>query len=119
MASGDPLSDRVILWTRVIPENPNVTLNVRWQVALDRSFARVVSAGEATSEAKQDYIVKIDATGLSPSTTYFYRFSTLGVTSETGQSQNLAYWPSGILSNGRGVLLELPSRLLQRLPSHE
>ena len=49
VASGDPLSDRVILWTRVIPENPNTTLNVRWQVAQDRAFTRVVAAGEALS----------------------------------------------------------------------
>ena len=89
VASGDPLSDRVILWTRVIPENPNTTLNVRWQVAQDRAFMRVVAAGEAQSLADRDYIVKVDATGLLPGTAYFYRFSSLGVNSETGQTKTL------------------------------
>ena len=70
---------------RVIPETLNTTLNVRWQVAQDRAFKRVVAAGEAKSRAEQDYIVKVDATGLNPGTSYFYRFNTLGVTSETGQ----------------------------------
>ena len=89
VASGDPLSDRVILWTRVIPEKPNMTLNVRWQVAQDRAFTRVVAAGETQSVADRDYIVKVDATGLLPGTAYFYRFSSLGVNSETGQTKTL------------------------------
>ena len=93
VASGDPLSDRVMLWTRVIPENENTALNVRWQVAQDRAFRQIVAAGEATSRAEQDYIVKVDATGLAPGTPYFYRFDTLGVTSETGQTKTLPAGP--------------------------
>ena len=56
---------------RVIPENENTALNVRWQVAQDRAFRQIVAAGEATSRAEQDYIVKVDATGLAPGTLIF------------------------------------------------
>ena len=78
----------------------------------------VVAAGEAKSRAEQDYIVKVDATGLAPGTPYFYRFDTLGVTSETGQTKTL---PAGQVASFRlgGVVLKLPSGLLQRLPAHE
>ena len=44
VASGDPLGDRVILWTRVISQIANDALTV-WQVAIDQGFSRVVNSG--------------------------------------------------------------------------
>ena len=81
VASGDPLSDRVILWSRVIPQKANDTLTVFWQVATDQGFARVVASGETTVSADSDYTVKVDATGLQPDQRYFYRFNARGVSS--------------------------------------
>ena len=93
VASGDPLSDRVILWTRVIPQKANDTLTVFWQVATDQGFARVVASGETTVSADSDYTVKVDATGLEPDQRYFYRFNARGVSSATGTTKTL---PDGL-----------------------
>ncbi|MDC1453412.1 alkaline phosphatase D family protein [Porticoccaceae bacterium] len=77
VASGDPLADRVILWTRLIPgSGEHSTINCQWQVASDRAFKQVVSTGMASTNSQRDYTVKIDAAGLSPNSSYFYRFLT-------------------------------------------
>ena len=73
VASGDPLQDRLILWTRVTP-TADVGFNVRWQVARDRAFSNVVAQGLALVDLDRDATVKVDATGLQPGTEYFYRF---------------------------------------------
>jgi alkaline phosphatase D len=73
VASGDPLQDRVILWTRVSVAAPGV-LFVSWEVALDQNFGFPIARGQASTGPDQDYTVKVDVTGLQPGTTYFYRF---------------------------------------------
>lgn len=85
VASGDPLPNAVILWTRlsdIARDTP-----VQWQIALDAGFAQVTASGTAMAEASADYTVKVDATGLVPGTRYFYRFSSGGVTSPTGRTR--------------------------------
>jgi alkaline phosphatase D len=79
VASGDPLGDRVILWTRVT--TPAETASVRWMVARDPKLTQVVARGERQTGADRDYTVKVDVTGLEPGTTYYYRF-------EAGRSQS-------------------------------
>lgn len=75
VASGDPLADAVILWTRVTPAQEGVAaLPVRWTVARDAALADVAREGEAQAEAARDYTVKLDVGGLEPGTTYWYRF---------------------------------------------
>lgn len=77
VASGDPLADRVILWTRLIPgSGEHSTIHCQWQVAKDRAFKQIVSTGTASTNFERDYTVKIDAAGLSPNSSYFYRFLT-------------------------------------------
>jgi alkaline phosphatase D len=93
VASGDPLSDRVILWTRAIPQKANDALTVFWQVATDQGFSRVVASGQTTASAGSDYTVKVDATGLQPDQRYFYRFNARGVSSATGTTKTL---PNGL-----------------------
>lgn len=94
MASGDPLPDRVILWTRVTPTDdatpgsgrgPRVT--VTWQIATDPDFTRVVRRGEFVTGPERDHTVKIDAAGLTPATDYFYRFGYQGSFSRTGRTR--------------------------------
>ncbi|MBP2157741.1 MULTISPECIES: alkaline phosphatase [Asticcacaulis] len=87
VASGDPLVDRVILWTRV--SGLTKATEVMWQVATDDSFARPVAQGRFTTDAERDYTVKIDAAGLKPGTDYVYRFTCKGVTSPTGRTRTL------------------------------
>src|SRR5687767_14837056 len=74
VASGDPLSDRVILWTRVTPREETREQTVSWVVARDQKLAQIVARGEARTGAARDFTVKLDARGLDPGTTYYYRF---------------------------------------------
>ena len=94
MASGDPTPDRVVLWTRVTPteaaqpgsgKGPRVT--VRWQVARDARFTRVVDSGSVVTGPARDHTVKVDATGLRPGTTYYYRFTYDGRRSPVGRTR--------------------------------
>lgn len=85
VASGDPLPNAVILWTRL--SDVSADTPVTWQVALDAAFAQVITSGSAMSLASADYTVKVDATGLMPATSYFYRFSSGGVTSPIGRTR--------------------------------
>ena len=75
VASGDPLSDRVILWTRLIPgSGEHIAISCQWQVAKDREFKQIVSAGMTSTNSERDYTVKVDAPGLDPNSSYYYRF---------------------------------------------
>lgn len=74
VASGDPLQDRVVLWTRATAEATTASIGVRWDVATDPGFKTIVRQGHATADAGRDHTVKVDVTGLKPGTDYFYRF---------------------------------------------
>ncbi|MCV2351279.1 alkaline phosphatase D family protein [Paucibacter sp. Y2R2-4] len=90
VASGDPLKDRLMLWTRVIDtQDSAASLSVRWEVALDADFKSLVSSGEALASADKDHTVKVDAGSLQPGQKYFYRFTCKGQTSPTGRSKTL------------------------------
>ncbi|MFG3103144.1 alkaline phosphatase D family protein [Streptomyces sp. NPDC048182] len=82
VASGDPLPDGVLLWTRVTPVPEAVPgsgigpdTEVGWAVATDKAFANVVAKGSVTATAAADHTVKADVRGLAPATTYWYRFT--------------------------------------------
>ncbi len=88
LASGDPLEDRVIIWTRVTPDDLNTeSIEVEWQVATDAQLMNVVKSGTFTTTAERDYTVKVDVTGLEPGTTYYYGFKALGRASLTGRTK--------------------------------
>lgn len=86
VASGDPTSAAVILWTRFVPDDPASTATVRWEMAEDESFARVRAGGEATASRFDDWCVKVDAGGLQPGRRYFYRFLAAGGPSPVGRT---------------------------------
>ncbi len=73
VASGDPLQNQVIIWTRVTATE-YFTKVVAWQVAADNEFRQIVGDGRYSLSAGKDYTVKIDVTGLKPGRTYYYRF---------------------------------------------
>ena len=82
VASGDPLPDGILLWTRVTPvpeASPGSGLGpdtaVGWEVAEDQDFARVVARGTVTARAATDHTVKVDVRGLRQETGYYFRFS--------------------------------------------
>lgn len=88
VASGDPLSKQVILWTRFVPEQVSVA-EVRWQVATDMAFTQVVTDGRANVSAQSDYTLKVDAAGLKPNTQYYYRFRVGEIMSPVGMTKTL------------------------------
>jgi alkaline phosphatase D len=113
VASGDPLATRVILWTRLSPDvliedsllqlqseargSRDAALRLEelrnvpvfWEVARDPGFRKLVLVGTGIARAAADYTVKVDAAGLHPGTTYFYRFRCLGLLSPTGRTRTL------------------------------
>ena len=98
VASGDPLPDAVLLWTRVTPR-PGATpgsgvgpaVSVTWEVATDPAFAAIVRSGTVRTGPDRDHTVKVDATGLAPATGYWYRFRCQGVLSPVGGKAAMYY----------------------------
>ena len=86
VASGDPLADRVIIWTRVTPENQG-PVEVSWKVATDPYLVNGVQSGLFTTTADRDYTVKVDVAELEPGITYYYGFSALGANSLIGRTK--------------------------------
>lgn len=98
VASGDPLHDRVVLWTRVTPAGPLAQVQLRLEVATDAGFRNLVVAANCVADADQDYCCKVDAAGLSAGQTYFYRFRAGALSSPVGQTRTL---PQGVLNTAR------------------
>ncbi|CAM5568378.1 phosphodiesterase/alkaline phosphatase D [Streptomyces pilosus] len=94
VASGDPLPDGVLLWTRVTPV-PEATpgsglgpdIEVSWTVARDKAFTDVVARGSAPATAASDHTVKADIRGLRPATDYWFRFSAGGTDSPAARTR--------------------------------
>ncbi len=87
VASGDPLHDGVIIWTRVTPEDSLPSVRVQWQVSGDASFSSILAADTLTTDPARDYTVKVDVTGLESDKFYYYRFTALGKTSARGRTK--------------------------------
>ena len=88
VASGDPATDAVILWTRVTPD-VDAEVTVSWEVATDSKFTQLVTNGQMTTTKDRDYTVKVDAVGLEAGQQYFYRFKAGDTVSEIGQTRTL------------------------------
>ncbi len=94
VASGDPLPDSVILWTRLVNDPladggglPDQPLPVRWEVAADEAFDDIVASGDAVAEPALAHSVHVDASGLEPDAWYWYRFSVGEWTSPVGRTR--------------------------------
>ena len=93
VASGDPLPDSVVLWTRLAvdpmsPEPmPPVKVPVRWEIAADERFGKVVRSGRRTTGPELGHSVHIDARGLDAGHDYFYRFRVGDYVSATGRTR--------------------------------
>ena len=87
-ASGDPLDDAVILWTRVSGA-VGESLTVNWQVAQDAAMRSVIAAGTAETDAARDYTVKVDARGLPSDARLYFQFSIGEVRSIVGRTRTL------------------------------
>ncbi|MFP4276498.1 MAG: alkaline phosphatase D family protein [Wenzhouxiangella sp.] len=94
VASGDPLHERVVIWTRVSVPKGADQIETRWVMALDPEFRQVVRRGETAAASERDFCVKVDVVGLDPGRIYYYRFEALGSRSITGRTRTL---PAGSL----------------------
>lgn len=80
VASGDPLSDGVVLWTKLAPEAsagatmPARPVLVEYEIAHDERFSQIASRGSALATPEWGHSVHIEAAGLQPDREYFYRF---------------------------------------------
>ncbi|CAL2090944.1 alkaline phosphatase D family protein [Tenacibaculum sp. 190524A02b] len=96
VASGDPLKDAVIIWTRVTTNQ--AAANVNWKVATNPNMSGVVSQGNTITNELRDYTVKVDVRNLSPNTTYYFQFEALGKKSTIGKTRTA---PTGNVENVR------------------
>lgn len=94
VASGDPLFDRVILWTRITTSSADPVV-VDFIVATDAALSQIVRSGRTTTDLGRDHTVKIDVDGLQPDTTYYYRFASGGAHSPIGRTKTLPLGDTG------------------------
>lgn len=115
--SGDPLTDRVIIWTRVtLPERdpngtpganmPDARPKVTWSVATDPQMKNIVKRGSQKALPEHDWTVKVDVTGLAAGTTYYYQFHHDGNASMVGRTRTA---PAGSVDNVRMAVMSCSS----------
>ncbi len=100
VASGDPLQDRVIIWTRVTPPSnfDDLTITGTWRVCTDKELTHEVRKGSFTTSSNRDFTVKIDVDGLEAGTVYYYVFTAFDTNSLIGRTKTL---PSGSVDRFR------------------
>lgn len=129
VASGDPLPDSVVLWTRLAPDPlagggmPPQPVQVQWELAEDEAFQRVVRRGVELADPGLAHSVHAEPTGLRPASSYFYRFRAGNQISPMGRTRTapdqrssperlqLAFvscqdWQDGLYSAYRGIAEE-------------
>ncbi|GLW06680.1 alkaline phosphatase [Microtetraspora sp. NBRC 13810] len=103
IASGDPSSDGVVLWTRLALDPlgagglggmPGRDVDVEWQVGADERFARIVRSGTVTARGRDAHSVHVELDGLDPGREYFYRFRAEGHYSAVGRTRTAPAGPS-------------------------
>ncbi|MGH7504296.1 MAG: alkaline phosphatase D family protein, partial [Longimicrobiales bacterium] len=89
IASGDPTSSDVVLWTRLAPvgETLRERIPVRWELADDDGFRRIAARGEVLATPELAHAVHAEVDGLDPARTYFYRFIAGGEASAVGRTR--------------------------------
>lgn len=92
VASGDPLADRIILWTHAKFPGADAAFAVplTWQIATDANFTTIISSGKIDASETTGFTAKVDATGLTAGVDYFYRFQgPRGASSLVGTTRTL------------------------------
>jgi alkaline phosphatase D len=92
VASGDPLPDGVIIWTRISGASGE-PVAVNWQLAADPAMRSVLQSGVLTTGPDRDYTVKVDVRGLPAGSHLYYRFRVTGMDSPVGRTRTL---PTGM-----------------------
>ena len=90
VASGDPKFDKVIIWTRITPKDPQLgQLRVKWELSKNENFEIIAKSGFFSSQLSRDFTVKIDVKNLMANTEYYYRFHFNKNTSPIGKTKTL------------------------------
>ena len=93
VASGDPLPDGVVLWTRLAPDPlngggmPDAAVAVHWEVAADDGMRQIVRKGAADALPENAHAVHVEVGGLEPGRWYWYRFDAHGHASAVGRTR--------------------------------
>ena len=94
VASGYPHAHGITLWTRLnaSPLTPNgaITesmLTVRYEIAADESFGKVVNSGAVGAFDENAHAVRVDVAGLDPARWYHYRFMVGNEVSPVGRTR--------------------------------
>ena len=113
VASGDPLPDGFVIWTRLALDPiaddglggmPARSYQVSWQVATDDRFADVVKAGAVVADPSAAHSVHVEVVGLQPGREYFYRFRTGTHLSRAGRALTAPTYGAGVAAMTMGVV---------------
>ncbi|MGJ7919104.1 alkaline phosphatase D family protein [Neobacillus sp. LXY-4] len=104
VASGDPLSDSVVLWTRLAPDllngggMPPHVVPVNWELATDENFRNVIKRGTEQASPTLAHSVHVEVDGLNANSVYFYRFKSGNELSPVGKTKTLPAVGAGVAS---------------------
>src|SRR5262245_29619251 len=96
VASGDPLPDGFVIWTRLAPDPlaedgfggmPRQAFGVRYEIAEDEQFSRIVRRGAVEARPELAHSVHVEVAGLQPGREYFYRFKVAMAISPVGRTR--------------------------------
>ena len=95
VASGDPLPDGFVLWTRLAPDplakdglgGMSSAVTVDWEVARDPAMRQTAAKGRAVADAGFVHSVHVEVGGLQPDRPYWYRFTAMGAQSPVGRAR--------------------------------
>ncbi|MGH3907227.1 MAG: alkaline phosphatase D family protein [Pseudonocardiaceae bacterium] len=137
VASGDPSSEGMVLWTRLAPDPlaadglggmPSRPVKVEWELADDERFARVARRGRVSAVPESAHSVHVELAGLAPGREYFYRFRAEGHLSPAGRTRttpppsamapltmcfaSCSHYPSGLFTAYRAIAADDPDLVL-------
>ena len=95
VASGDPVPDGFVIWTRLAPEplapdglgGLRAPVPVSWEIAADEGMRHVVQAGHVQADSRFAHSVHVEVAGLKPDRRYWYRFIAMGEQSPVGRAR--------------------------------
>ena len=135
VASGSPTHDSVVLWTRLFDDGllrqnfDNKPIVVRWEVADDDKFSRIVQSGQHLAVGDLAHSVHVEVQNLQSDRWYFYRFMAGDAVSAVGKTRTfpkagaavdklkIAYascqrWETGYFTAYKHMLAEKPDAVL-------
>jgi alkaline phosphatase D len=126
VASGSPTHEGAVLWTRLVQTGlfgsstlGTAPVTVRWEIADDEGFTRIVQSGQAQALAELAHAVHVEVAGLQSDRWYHYRFMVGDAVSATGRTRTFPAPGAGRqAAHGLCLVPALGARLLQRLPPH-